>query len=297
MIPKFFLQPYPFEGQLKKHFIHNFVIGCFIAFFLIVFQPFDTNLWQTEHKTLKLMGFGFISFLMPFLMVVVQSLFQKLEIWEEKWTVGREIISLIITLTSISFGNMLFSNFLGVTHFSLGNFLGFFTTVITLGLFPIAAGILLRYNHYKNLNQKEANVLSQNIQDFQKTSIEEQENKIIKNEKINLLAENEKDTISLNINDLLYIESADNYANIVFFKDKKIQKELLRGALKRFENQLENLPFIQRCHRSFIVNLQHVEDINGNAQGYRIALKNCDAIVPVARNYGSMILGKIKQAH
>ena len=68
---KFFNKPFPGLGFNNKGVLNNFLIGCFIAAFLIVFQPFGISEWLTESKTLKLLGFGFVSFLAP---VIVSSI-------------------------------------------------------------------------------------------------------------------------------------------------------------------------------------------------------------------------------
>ncbi len=288
---RFLKQPYPFKSEWRSNLKQNALIGAFVASFLIVFQPFGTNNWHDEYKVLKLFGYGVIAFIAPVLILFIQLALQKPDVIEKNWTVAKEILMMLAILSLVTFGNMLYANALGMSNFDISSFIHFFIIVFIIAIFPIGVGILLRFNHFQQLNQKEAAVLEQNLQDFQQHNLDENDDS---NVEITLFAENEKDLISLNINDLLYIESADNYSNIIFWKNKKIEKELLRGTLKRFENQLENYPFVARCHRSYIVNLQQVEHINGNAQGYRISLKNHEQILPVARSYGAEILAKLK---
>lgn len=285
---KFLTQPYPFDIKWSSNLKRNALIGAFVAFFLIAFQPFGTNNWVDEWKSVKLLGYGIVSFVMPTMLLALLYLLQKREKVEETWRVWKEIVFMILLLAAIAFGNMMYSNCLSIVSFTAASYLGFFISVIGIGIFPISAGILIRYFQMNKKNQSEAAILEGNLQDYQSFQ------RIINNEEITLVAENEKDTIFFNINDLLYIESADNYSNIVFLKQQKIQKELLRGTLKRFENQLLPYPFVLRCHRSYIINLKHVENVSGNAQGYRMNLKNSDIVIPVARNYGSTILNQLK---
>jgi hypothetical protein len=291
---KILLQPYPFQVSLRKHLIHNFWIGCFIAFFLIVFQPFNTNLWHDEYKNLKLSGYGIVSFLMPSLLAWLLLTIKNPDEIEKKWTVWKEFFLVLTTIVSIAFGNMFYSVWVGGNEFGFSSFFGFLIAVMMLGFFPVMASILLKFNRFKALNEKEALELDENLQYFQqKNPTELTLATTTENEQIELIAENEKDTIYLIVSDLVYIETADNYANIVFWKGDKLQKELLRGTLKRFEQQIGH-PSVLRCHRSFIVNLAQVEHISGNAQGYRLSLKNQSDIIPVARNFGSIILERLK---
>lgn len=282
----FFNQPYPFITEIGRHIRINVLIGTFIGLFLIVFQPFNTNIWVTEYKIFKLAGFGVIAFLVPTIITLAQQYIYGLEKLEPRWTVKYELCLMVSNLAIITLINLFYGNILDTVSFSLSGYFGFFLVVMSLGVFPIMGNLLFKYNRYQQINKAEAATLSQNLQSYQLPT------ESSKSEQVTLVAENKKDAISLNINDLLYIESADNYSNVVFLKDGKIQKELLRGALKRFEQQLD-LPLVQRCHRSYIVNLQQVIDIKGNAQGYRMTLSHGDVLIPVARNYGAIILEKL----
>jgi hypothetical protein len=261
---------------------------------LIIFQPFDTNLWRDDYKNIKLAGYGVVSFIMPTLLALFLLKIKNPEQLEKKWIVLHEIFFYLATVISIAFGNTLYSTLMTGGGFSLRSFLGFLAAVVLLGIFPIMAGILLKYNRYTALNKKDALILDENLIQFQQKKTDE--NQTVDDEKlgmIRLIAENEKDAIELIINDLVYIESADNYASIVFWKNNRIQKELLRGTLKRFESRIEHRSIL-RCHRSFIINLEHVKQISGNAQGYRLTLNNIEEIIPVARNYGAIILERLK---
>ncbi|MDZ7899314.1 MAG: LytTR family DNA-binding domain-containing protein [Arcicella sp.] len=110
----------------------------------------------------------------------------------------------------------------------------------------------------------------------------------IKESDLVFTAENEKDTLTLSTQNLLYIESSDNYSTIVFLKDQQIVKELIRSSLTRLEGQIQAKTIV-RCHRSFIVNLDKVMKVSGNAQGFKLQLSETDFIVPVARKYSEIV--------
>ena len=67
-------RPYPFKMLDLNEVRFYIVIGIFVAFFLIVFQPFGISLWQTPFKILKLSGYGFASFLMPLILLFLRKL-------------------------------------------------------------------------------------------------------------------------------------------------------------------------------------------------------------------------------
>ena len=282
----FFKQPYPMAATLNRSLWTNFLIGCFVAFFLIVFQPFEIGIWKTDLKWLKLLGYGLVAFVMPSLLLFFRQIFFKNNATEDHWKVGDELMWLFLTLIIIAIGNMAYSYQLGILTFSFNNFVISLLFVAAIGIFPIMANIIFKYNKYNTQNVAKAKIIDHAFHVYQENI---DISKKISSNIISFLAENEKDTIIVKEASLIYLESADNYSIIVHEMDGKLQKEMLRGSLKRFESQITNED-IQRCHRSFIVNLRYVDHITGNAQGYRISLKGHEMVIPVSRNYGPSIL-------
>lgn len=56
---------------------------------------------------------------------------------------------------------------------------------------------------------------------------------------------------------IVYINSDDNYVFIKYMNNGKLSDFMLRNSLKRLSEQLKDTP-IKRCHRSYMVNLNHV---------------------------------------
>jgi DNA-binding LytR/AlgR family response regulator len=328
MLP-FLTKPYPYNPLSLKDILSNFLIGCFVAFFLLVFQPFEISLWETPYRFLKILGFGLVSFLCPLIFKLMLMLVIRRRRPEESWMVWKEIISLVVVLLFIALGNMMYGNMIGIATLSFGQLaLAIFATFL-LGLFPVTANVALKYNRFQALNQKEAHLLEQEVKDYQErlkmheeipqqkdretaenneiveepipkktdpyTGQEPQEVKASTDpDRLILLAENEKDTLELYAADLLYIESADNYSAVVFLAKGAISKQLIRASLKRIESQIA-VPYVIRCHRSYIVNLKQISNIKGNAQGYKIEFKTASANqVPVSRNYGKLLFERME---
>lgn len=76
-----------------------------------------------------------------------------------------------------------------------------------------------------------------------------------------------------------------------------ITTKLLRSSLKKTEEDLKNHSQFCRCHRAYIVNLQKVESVTGNARGLKLTLKNCREEVPVSRSIHEEIREKLKEIH
>ena len=102
-------------------------------------------------------------------------------------------------------------------------------------------------------------------------------------------------TNSLPINpvDITYIEAADNYIRINYMENKQVKGLLVRSTLKTAEKKLEGLSNFYRCHRSYLVNLNLIRHISGNATGYKLHLEGVTDLIPVSRNLNTEINDKI----
>ncbi len=73
----------------------------------------------------------------------------------------------------------------------------------------------------------------------------------------NFLDEKEELQISLLLNNIFYIESAENYINIYYRDKENIERFTMRSSLKKQFDKLEKYGFL-RCHRSYVVNFSNI---------------------------------------
>lgn len=220
------------------------------------------------------MGFSFVTSASTYLhRQVFPKVFPKF--YEEKnWVIWKEILSVLILLLIITTGNVAYGSAIFKWEFTFNNWLTFFGWVLGVAIFPTVFWVLSDYIY--QLKKYSQPIVIQEIKDA------------FAEEKLKLIAENEKDFIELKNKDLMYIESSDNYSTIYFMKDGMSGKILLRSSLTRLESQIADENIV-RTHRSFIVNLDHVIKVSGNAQGYKLHLKQTDMLVPVARKFSFLI--------
>ncbi|MFW5754047.1 MAG: LytR/AlgR family response regulator transcription factor, partial [Marinilabiliaceae bacterium] len=96
--------------------------------------------------------------------------------------------------------------------------------------------------------------------------------------------------ISLKPDDLLYLESSDNYVSVKYLRNEKLRSVLIRNTLKNYEKEFEN-SILLRCHRSFLVNIKRVSMVR--KKGYKMDLildSPGNEIIPVSRGYQKMVL-------
>lgn len=84
---------------------------------------------------------------------------------------------------------------------------------------------------------------------------------------------------------LLYIEAADNYVCIFYRKKNGISRFMLRNTLKAMETYLADV-YVVRCHRSYMVNLEHVSVIRRQREGIFLEINDPDVRdIPLSPRY------------
>jgi len=97
----------------------------------------------------------------------------------------------------------------------------------------------------------------------------------------------EKGTLrfTLKANDLIFLESSDNYVVIHYESAGKMKSYLIRNTLKQFEKDLAEFPLL-RCHRSYTVNMHHVKMMKREKGTVQLLMDDMGQhTIPVSRTY------------
>lgn len=96
--------------------------------------------------------------------------------------------------------------------------------------------------------------------------------------------------ISLKINDLLYLESLDNYVSIKYTQNNQLKNALVRNTLKNIEKEFGDT-ILLRCHRSYMVNVNKVTTVKkvGNNLKLQIECPHENINIPVSRGYAPTV--------
>lgn len=288
--PQIFNQAYIYDASIKTHILRSISFGVFVFVFLLAFQPFGISTSKTFNIILLSASYGFCTiFVMMLLNVFITPLFPKY-FNEEKWTVGREVFWVMINIFIIGFVNAAYSSIAGIWSFSLKQFLFFELFTLLIAVFPVTALILMRASGLNKKFHKSAESLNGKINSGTRNdaNLYDESDKT----KNLLIASNTKnESLSVSLENLIYINSSDNYIEVVYHNNGQFTKTLLRNSLKSVQEDLKEFKSIFRCHNSYIVNLKKVIHISGNAQGYKLHLKGCGEQIPVSRNR----IGNLKQ--
>lgn len=84
--------------------------------------------------------------------------------------------------------------------------------------------------------------------------------------------------------DILYIKANDNYCTIFCYNNGILKNTLLRISLKSIEQQLQDYYYINRCHKSFIINTLHQVCLKGNKREAWLESKALPIRIPVSRS-------------
>jgi hypothetical protein len=95
---------------------------------------------------------------------------------------------------------------------------------------------------------------------------------------------------SIKKENLLYLESAENYVNICYLNKGKVSKYLLRDTLKKIEETFSGSEII-RCHRSYMVNFEKVKVIRKERDGLKLGFDSpAVADIPVSKTYVNTVM-------
>ena len=117
----------------------------------------------------------------------------------------------------------------------------------------------------------------------------ERDETVLQKAYVQIIDEKGEMRLSIRREHLLLIESADNYVCAYYLSGDKVKKSMVRNTLSRVAEHL-NGSRIVRCHRSYMINLDHAKVLHRNKEGVFIEL-GIEGIpdVPISRTYADNI--------
>lgn len=264
-------KPYPI---LLNRWKLTLIVSLFIAFFLTVFQPFGLNLLRSEHKTLILLGYGMVTFLLLlFNLFLIPAIFKQ-SFKAENWKVWKQILWLMYIVLSISVGNYLYSVLVSIVSWAgFKGLLLFILFTFPVALIPIVAITFITQNIYLKKHLKLSGEINDQISDRQEVEKDKQS--------IELSSGNQ--SIQFILSDIVFLESDGNYVNVNYLENGELKSQLIRNTLKNLSEIIDSSHFF-KCHRAFLVNLNKIEKVSGNSHGISIKMTATNQQIPVSRN-------------
>jgi hypothetical protein len=226
---------YFYQNSWKIHQRNAFVISLFVFLFLFVFRPFGLNTLQSNIFFICA-GYGLTCFLiLTFLNSVFTRFFSQL-FDEERWTVGKEILWTSTNVALVGLGNSIYTAIIGIGEFSLFNIFWFEVYTIALSVFPISIAVIMNENRLHKKFSAESRSIASKIEN--KSKLETHSNKLLR-----IPSENGNEDFELQPEQLVYIQSFDNYVEIYYLYENKPLKKVIRSSLKLISNTLQTTVF------------------------------------------------------
>ena len=275
------MQPdYSFYNLPKYKLTLSIVTALFFLFFLLTFQPFGVNNYSTK----RIFTLEFISTLstimfLTFVVLMINEFF--LRKWLiKKLTLGKIIGWSIWTCLLLGIALFLYYNWLGEWHdFSILSAVEFILDITTVSIFPLVGTFF--YFRYKNLQEAFQQVVSN------------KQKQVDGDQLIHFEGQGINDNLMISIADFIYGKAQDNYVELVYRKNDKITKTLIRVPLSVLSEKISS-PIIIKCHRSFIVNLYQVRSIIKGSE-MKLFLNYVDSPIRVSKSFHQDVNDCLKQ--
>lgn len=117
----------------------------------------------------------------------------------------------------------------------------------------------------------------------------EKDETVLQKAYIQILDEKGEMRLSIRRENLVLIESADNYVCVYYINGDKTKKSMVRNTLSRVTEHLKGTSIV-RCHRSYMINLEHAKVLHRDKEGVFIEL-GIEGVpdVPISRTYADNV--------
>ena len=188
------------------------------------------------------------------------------------WTLGKALLWYALVILFIGANNFLYKSFWSsFKEFTWSDFLGVLARTLGIGI-TVSFFVLGIWQYF---NRRRLSLVTSG-------------------ETYTVTAQNGK-TLQLNLKDILFIGSDDNYVDIHYESQGLRQKIIFRSSLKNVEKQIVNpLTTILRCHRRFLVNMEQFTLENPSNRSMTLRLKNYVDVIPVSEQYAEYIRERLQ---
>lgn len=238
--------------KVKHHLIVGSLIGVWLFVFAFIIQPFDDGTINFRAWFLISFGFSVMAFLCYGLLAILQkSFYERIK----KWNIGLEIAA--VFLFHVLYLIVVFAFYKSPILNGGYSFAEFFSIIFIKVALILTPVIILARRYLIKLIPMQDDVLL-------------------------FRGENRLDVLKIKKEDLVCISNAQNYVEIFYIENDKLQSKLIRSSLKKVQ---DNFGFLVQIHRSHLINPMHFKSWrNSNT----IILTQIE--LPVSRNYKDVLL-------
>ncbi len=271
-------QRYPYYYTIGKLWKFSLLLVVTVTFFLFLLRPVEIDANLRFDLKLTCLIYGLTAGLTFYMFYSTLNLARTYLI-KIKWTLLSELTGLTVLVFIVGVINYFLRNVVSTSYtgFDITDLAEDVVNTYLVGIVPLSALTMLNFFYLINDNENKAwlsNIL------LEKSKEEAKE----KNwEQIEISSTN--DRITIDTNALCFVKAEGNYTEFHILYNGSIKKEVKRIPMKLVEEQCEAHKNLVRIHRSYLVNIDYVKSVKGNALGYQINIENYKGHIPVARSY------------
>lgn len=251
-----------FIRGLRNQLLYGGFLCIYLSSILIFLEPFDTDQYSSNYKELLLFGYGVLVFLIAFFQLRITYLIflkngKSWKIRNEFWSV---FFFFLISGTILYIYNCYIIN---KSSYSLSDHFRFYYKI--LGSFiPIILPIKI--------------LLRNRLSQVELTNSE------LEGESLSIKGKGKDEALNVERNNLIFIKGEGNYLKIFYLENGETKHKLIRQTIQFVSNQFD---FIQRTHKSYLVNPSFIQKIEGNSQNAKVILNVENYSIPLSKTYFS----------
>lgn len=245
----------------------------FATLFVVIYKPINsTPHWHPVLYTALLVGSGFVTLLVSRALMYAVNSRRPLLMWQY-------VVWLVVEVIIFVGGLALFSVLLHPAD-SFFRILGRVAIdVVSILLVPYTLTVLLFL-----LNEKKREITRLTTLIDEHTSLA-----VAPGNTVNFYDRGGKLAFATRRNNILYIESADNYCNIHYMNEEKEETFVLHNSMKCFDESGSHAGLL-RCHRCYMVNIENVRLLRKEKDRLMLELTQGEKAIPVSRSYKDRVV-------
>lgn len=256
---------YPFDPFLKHHLIVGLLLAIWIFVFLYFTEPLDVNELNDKEKLLFLPGYGLVGGFCYLVFLPLQYFVYKKN--KNAWTILSETLFLIsLSIVTIAFARIYYLKVVMIGQQNPYTFLYMLKSIFLPALATILPIIIVARFAFGKYHEKR-----------------------LDDQKIEIKGEGNYEGLRLQLNDLISIQSSDNYVEVYYISNNEFKKILIRTKLSIIDDEFSEL---LRTHRSHLINPFHFQRWK-TENGKHFLVLNYDVEVPISKTYLKAIKASI----
>ncbi|NJB35290.1 LytR/AlgR family response regulator transcription factor [Croceivirga sp. JEA036] len=231
---------------------------------LITLEPFDSDT-NFSYKQLILSGYA-LCVLLPILLIhPIENYVYKIQ--TNRWFVLNECVYILSTLSIIFIFSFFYHFFVisGLSSFSNQLIWGFIKSY-GIPFVPLIVPLWL----YLRSKYGEIEVPKYKAEHPKKVK------------KITIHGVNKAETLTLLESDFIFAKAQQNYVDIYYNTATGMQQKTFRSTLS---NMVKQLPKAWQVHRSYLVNLDYIKTVEGNARKRFVRITPTEETIPISQVY------------